>query len=74
MMHPIVAQAYARERQRDLLREAERRRLVRQARIGQPGLTDRFFKGMGELLIEAGERLKDRHISAEERSLRWADK
>ena len=74
MMHPITMQAYAKARQRDLLKEAEQRRLVRQARAGQPGLTDRFVKGLGDLLIEAGERLQEQHAPQSSGTLGWAEK
>lgn len=48
-MHPFVEELIARERQRDLLREAERRRALGEA----PGLA----AGLGALLISAGDGL-----------------
>jgi ribosomal protein S3 len=62
MRHPIVVQAYAREMQRDALREAERRRMVRLAQAGRPGLAERLSGRMSGLLAAARERLQEQRI------------
>jgi hypothetical protein len=62
MRHPIVVQAYAREMQRDALREAERRRMVRLARADRPGLADRLIGRMSNLLAAARGRLQKQRI------------
>ncbi len=58
MRHPIVAEAYMRERQRDILRGAEQRRMVRLAQAGRPGLADRLIGRMSSLLAAARGRLQ----------------
>jgi hypothetical protein len=66
MYHPVMAHEYAKSRQQDVLRQAEQRRMVRQARKAQaarPNFSDRIADEMGSLLIDAGQRLKARHIS-----------
>jgi hypothetical protein len=60
MYHPVMLEAMARARRQDLLREADARRLARQAREGQPGLADRLLEELGDLLVETGERLQKR--------------
>jgi hypothetical protein len=50
MRHPIVVEAYMREYQRDILRGAEQRRMVRLAQAGRPGLADRLTGRMSSLL------------------------
>lgn len=75
MMHPITLQELARARQRDLLNEAEARRMARQAkatRPAQPGLAERIVHGVGTRLIDTGERRKERHISPQNGALREA--
>ncbi len=44
----------------ELMREFEQIRLVRAARISNPGLTERVWIGIGEFLIRLGERARAR--------------
>jgi len=44
----------------DLLREAERIRLLNEAHRANPELQNRMLKGIGEVLISGGQWLKDR--------------
>jgi hypothetical protein len=44
----------------ELMREFESIRLVRAARIANPGFTERAWVRVGEFLIRAGLRLRDR--------------
>jgi hypothetical protein len=52
----------AKDRMSDLLAEAERTRLVRQARANRPNRFDAVLAGVGDLLITAGERLQARRL------------
>ena len=66
MYHPVTAHEYAKARQQDMLREAEHRRMVRQARKAQaarPNVAGRVADEMGSLLIDAGQRLKARRVA-----------
>jgi len=60
MYHPVTLQAMATARRQDLMREADARRLARQARQGQPRMATRILEGLGGLLVETGERLQKR--------------
>ncbi len=64
MMHPITVQELHDARYRDLLKEVEAWRLVRQAEAAQPAqpsLVKRIVDGVGTLLIDAGKRLTERY-------------
>jgi hypothetical protein len=63
MRHPIVVEAYMREYQRDILREAEQRRMARLAQAGRPGLADRVIGRMRGLLAAARGRLQKQRVS-----------
>jgi hypothetical protein len=66
MLNPTTMYILAKARQRDLLKEAEASRLAilaNAARSDQPGLFERIKDGAGTLLIDAGERLKERRPS-----------
>jgi hypothetical protein len=66
MLNPITTYELGKARQRDLLKEAEQRRLVRQALAGQPSLSARLLERLGGLLIKAGARLeRASHLTAE---------
>jgi hypothetical protein len=62
MRHPVGMEAYAREYRRDILREAERRRLVRLAQADRPGLAERLSGRVSGLLAAARERLQEQRI------------
>jgi hypothetical protein len=71
MMHPVTMQELHRARQRDLLKEAEALRMIRQAKAAQPArpcLVKRIVDSVGTLLIDAGRRLTERYTSLEDRS------
>jgi hypothetical protein len=65
-------QELARAHQRDLLKEAEQWRLVRQARAGQPSLSAYLLERLGSLMIKSGERLQGQHTSQTTGTLGWA--
>jgi hypothetical protein len=48
-----------RERQADYERAAQVERMLRAARPIQPGLVNRCLTAIGNLLVEAGERLRE---------------
>jgi hypothetical protein len=57
-----MAKQVAEEQRRDLLREAETYRLLRQAEIGRPGWLSRqicwLLSGLGHVLVILGRRLE----------------
>ena len=60
-MHPTIMQESTKARQRDLLEEAEHRRLLGRLRAGQPGMIDRLLEKLGDLLIRTAGRFQVRH-------------
>lgn len=46
-----------------LMREFEQIRLVRAARISNPGLIERAWLYLGRVLIQAGQRLREQYTS-----------
>lgn len=58
MRHPIVAQAYAKEYRNDVMREAARRRMARQAQAGRSGRAARLIARMSGLLAAGSARLQ----------------
>ena len=60
MINPIIMQELAKARQRDLLEEAERRRLISRLRAGQPSMIDRLLEKLGDLLTRTGGQLQVR--------------
>jgi hypothetical protein len=44
----------------ELMREFQSMRLVKAARLSNPGWTERVWLWVGELLVRAGERARDR--------------
>ena len=52
----------AKDRMNDLLAEAKRARLVRQARANRPNRLNAMLADVGDLLISAGERLQARRV------------
>ncbi len=65
MYHPEVYYMLARQRQSDILAQAQRRRLIRAAQAGQPTQFQRVLLALGERLIGAGERLKAAYPTTE---------
>lgn len=69
MHHPVMAHDYARFHQQEMLKQAEQRRLVSQAkkarRANRANLMDRAAQAVGTQLVEVGERLKARPMSPE---------
>jgi hypothetical protein len=56
-----------------MLKEAEARRLAKQAREGQPTFAARMLEGLGDLLVDTGERLKEGRIPQGNSALGWAE-
>ena len=65
-MSPMIYYENVKARREDLLREAEKERLIKIALAGQPSLRDRIQTKMGELLIKAGDKLQITKDSAAE--------
>ena len=65
-MSPMIYYENVKARREDLLREAEKERLIKIALAGQPTFSDRFQTKMGELLIKAGDKLQITKDSAAE--------
>jgi hypothetical protein len=67
MIHPVTAFEYSKIRQEELLRQAEKYRLVAQARkarrANRPSVMDRVAQIVGIHLVRADERLKTRQMS-----------
>ena len=67
MLHPITVQELAKVHQRDqreLWKEADTRRMVRQAKVARPaqsGLVERIAAEAGILLMGIGQRLTERY-------------
>ncbi len=61
MFNAYFAEQYGKARQSEFLKEAEINRLVRQARLGQPRLRDRFLLGVVGVLGSLGLKLKELH-------------
>lgn len=73
-MNPLIVYQLSKERQKDLLREAEHRRLVRQALAGRPGMIARIRERLGNFLIKKGEQLQKRQTLQIPGELGWAEK
>ena len=58
-MCPMIYYENIKARREDLLREAEKERLIKIAQAGQPSLSDRFQTKMGQLLKRSAERFQD---------------
>jgi hypothetical protein len=54
--------AKAREQQSDLWRGMERGRLVRKVGSTRHDFSDRVLTSIGNMLISAGEKLRERHV------------
>lgn len=60
-MNPYMIELMIREKREDMLREAERQRLVAQYEAGRVRAKTRFALALGDVLISLGERLKSRY-------------
>jgi hypothetical protein len=60
-MNPYVIEVILREKRDDMLREAERQRLVAQYEAAQQPPKSRIALTVGDLLIRLGEKLKERY-------------
>ena len=58
-MSPMIYYENVKARREDLLREAEKERLIKIAQAGQPSLSDRIQKKMGQMLKRSGENFQD---------------
>lgn len=72
MLHPFDYEHFVKQEIDLRLKEAEARHLAKLAMSQRPGLTDRALDSLGDLLIEAGTRLKAHDSAAEVNGLRWA--
>ncbi len=75
MTHPIILQELARARQRDLLNEAEARRLAHQVKAAgatRPGLIECIVHRLNPRQMKARERIKGRRISPQGGALKGA--
>ncbi|MFQ5857180.1 MAG: hypothetical protein ACE5LU_16340 [Anaerolineae bacterium] len=64
LYNPFLAQQLGEQYVKDMLREAAKARLIREAKAGRPGRLARGVAGIGRLLIAAGERLQRRYEPA----------
>ena len=62
--HPLFVYEIGRARQAELLKEADRDRIIQLARAGSPSLMDRCLAGIGDLLVAIGARLQGAHAPA----------
>jgi len=62
-MHLLIPEI-VRARRDDLLQEAERERLLREARSAERGFLARTLAGIGGFLIATGQKLQESYISA----------
>ena len=60
-MNPQVIELMLREKREDMLREAERQRLIALYEEGQPQIDSKIAVVVGDILIRLGERLKKRY-------------
>lgn len=72
MLHPFDYEVFAKHEIDQRLKEAEARHLAKLARGQQPGLSERALDSLGDLLIEAGTRLKTHDHASEVNGFRWA--
>jgi hypothetical protein len=67
MFHSAMAYEYSKIRQEELIRQANQRRLVSQARkarrANRPSVMDRVAQVVGTKLVKADERLKTRQMT-----------
>ena len=57
-MSPMIYYEAISTRHEDLLKEAEKERLIKIAQAGQPNLSDRIQTKMGHMLKKSGTRLQ----------------
>jgi len=60
-MNPYITELMIKEKREDMLREAERQRLIALYEAGQPQIKSRIAIAAGDILIHLGERLKNRY-------------
>lgn len=60
-MNPYILETILKEKREDMLREAERQRLIAQYEAGQPQIRSRIATAIGNILIRLGEGLKKRY-------------
>lgn len=60
-MNPLVIEMMLREKREDMLREAERQRMLAEIEMGQQRLTGKLTVLLGDVLIRLGERMKRRY-------------
>lgn len=60
-LSPLSVELLVRERQESLMEEANRLRIRRAVRPGKTGPKKRLSERLGDLLICAGQRLKNQH-------------
>lgn len=60
-MNPQIIELMLKEKREDMLREAERQRLIALYEKGQPQINSKIAIVVGDILIRLGERLKNRY-------------
>ena len=60
-MRIMTLAVIAKERQKDMLEETKRYRMLKAFRAGRPRLQERLSVRVGDFLISAGLRLKERY-------------
>jgi hypothetical protein len=60
-MNPYLLEVMLKEKRQDMLREAERQRMINEYEAANPPVQGRLVIALGDLLIRLGERLKQRY-------------
>lgn len=60
-MNPYIFEVILKEKRADMLKEAERQRLIAQYEAAQQPTESRFAVALGDILIRVGEKLKRRY-------------
>jgi hypothetical protein len=63
MMNPYVLEVILKEKRAEMLREAERQRMINEYEAANPPVRGRLAIAFGDLLIRTGKRLKKRYQS-----------
>jgi hypothetical protein len=71
VFHPVLMEELAKLELEERHKQAETRRTARMLQAGQPHLSDRALAALGDLMIETGGRLKERHAVPEHGVLGW---
>jgi len=63
-MHPYIVETIVKEKQREMLEEAARLRLLASAQMHEASFVDRMWLSLGNVLVRFGHRLQHRYGGA----------